>query len=258
MGITRTLFALGLVAVVVLVSIGRAEYLEEAEIPAERWYLVNVKGKAAGYVHAIRKVSLTGASEILLEHDIVSDSEKERVSVKMQTVCDNDEYLFPITILAEVKKLGEAPATLTVSIEKQIPYGCSKGKMRAAYRTPKKTHKRDRDIPEHTVTEYGLLEIVPRLPFVEGTVFRFNLLMVGKLEVKTNHEIKYKGLDEVEVNNTSRTLHKFEQKGWGTKQIDYWVDDNHQLIRVLRDKKEELVLSSQAEVKRLARNWPIY
>ena len=65
----------------------------------------------------------------------------------------------------------------------------------------------------------------------------------------------YLGLDKVAIKGRELMLHKFEQKGGGIKKIHYWLDDNHQLLRVLKDKKEELLLSDRDEARRHFLSW---
>ena len=245
----KTVLPLLLVMFAVLFSFGYTADRSARGTASEKWYLLNVKGRPSGYLYAVRKASPHNLAEVYFEHEILTNVEEKQVLIKMQTICDDDVYFFPIRLSADISERGQAPATLTASVEKEAPYGCSKGKMRAIYRQEGAQYDLDRDIPEHTVTEATLLEIIPQLPFVEGTVFKFNLFFISKLKVQRKHEIKYLGLEEIQVNNTAKALHKFEQKGSGIKSIRYWLDDQHQLLRILKDNKEEFLLSTQAQVK---------
>ena len=254
MRITKTVLPMVLVLLVVLFSFGYTQDRPAKGAVSEKWYLLSIKGRPSGYLHAVRKANPDNLAEVYFQNEILTNSDEKQVLVKMQTVCDDNAYFFPIRLSADIAERGQAPATLTAIVEKDAPYGCPKGKMRAIYRRLDAQYNLDRDIPEHTVSEEALLEIIPRLPFVEGTVFKFNLFLISKLKVQKKHEIKYLGLEEIQVNNTAKALHKFEQKGSGIKSIRYWLDDRHQLLRILKDDKEEFLLSTQAEVKSLVEN----
>ena len=251
MQITKTVGSLVLVSLVVLFSLGYTAERSAREPSSNVWYLLNIDGKPAGYLGAVGKVKAGDSAEVYFEHEILTDSKGKRVLLKMQSYCDNDDYLFPLKTSADIDERGQAPVTISATVEKEAAYGCSKGKMRIIYRKEDETHNLDRDIPEHTVTDAHLLEIVPRLPFVKGTVFKFNFFILDKLKVGKKHVIKYIGREELQVKGKHMSLHKFEQKGSGIKRIYYWVDEQHKLIRSLKDDKEELLLSSEAEVKRL-------
>ena len=249
MRLNRIICLLGLILLAVLFSFGYTADRPAKGTVSEKWFLLNIKGQPSGYLHVARKASPDNSAEVYFQDEILTKLEDKQVLVKMQTVCDDNIYFFPIRLSADINQRGQASATLIATVEKEAPYGCSSGKMQAIYRKLDAQYNLNRDIPEHTVCEDALLETIPRLPFAEGTVFKFNLFLLTKLQVKKKHEIKYLGLDKIEINNTIMTLHKFEQKGSGIKSIRYWLDDQHQLLRILKDDKEELLLSTQAKVK---------
>lgn len=222
--------------------------------PTDRWFLINIKGQAAGYVHAVCKVSGADAGPIKLEHEILTDWQDKKVRLKVQTYCEDNDYYFPVSASAEIREPGKDPATVTATVQKKVPYGNSQAKMQVVYRTGEKEYNLDKNLSEHTVTDYALLDIVPRLPFKEGRVFEFDLFIVEKLQAQRSHKIDYRGLEKVSINGTEKMLHKFEQKGSGIKNVKYWVDDDKQLVRVLKDDKEELLLTTQAEAEKRRTN----
>ena len=242
-----------LLAVVVLVgtafsSGGAYDFAARAK-PSDRWYQLNVEGQRTGFVHVSRRMSEDELAPILFEHELVSREQGRRVSITLRTHCEDNDYYYPLRLRADIKQSGYDPATVTALVEKKIPYGNSKSKMAVIYRTGAKEYHLDRDLPEHTVADIVLMDIIPRLPFKTGRVFQFNLLILEKVKVRKGHKIEYQGVEEIEIEGRKRKLHKFEQKGKGIKQIHYWVDDNHQLIRILKDKREELLLSTETQAK---------
>ncbi len=141
-------------------------------------------------------------------------------------------------------------------MEEETVYGCSKRKMQLVYRPGDKTYELDKKLPEHTLTAFTVLELIGRLPFREGPVVEFNFLDMKTMKVRKKHKIAYLGLEKIEIGGGERVLHKFEQKGEGIKKVQYWLDDDHQLLRIRKGKKEELLLSTRAQAwKRPAGSW---
>ena len=246
MRIPKTALALLLILLVVLFSFGYT-----ADAPSEKWYLLNIEGEPAGYWHAVRKPSSADSDRIHFEHEMLTDLDQERVRINIQTVCDNDPYYYPVKAKATIRKPGQPQAILNADVKKKVPYGATMGTMFVTYDTGSKQYNLKKKILEHTVLDYLLIEIIPLLPLQEGTVFEFNLFDISKLKARNKQRIEYLGREMIQIANTSGNLHKFRHKGSGVKETFYWLDDNHQVVRTLRDKKEELLLTTKAEAKRL-------
>ena len=249
----KTLIPLVLVSLAVLFSLGfwgRSNNLS----PSDTWYLLRIKGQPSGYLHVSRRASDQSSAPVLFVHDIVTRTEKDSRDIHIQTYCDDDPYYYPVQVTATIRKPGDLPATLNVLVRKKVPYGASKAKMFITYDTGTKQYNLKRDIPAHTVPAHVLMEIIPLLPLQEGTVFEFNLLDTVKLKPRKKHKIDYLGREEIQIAGQPMNLHKFRHKGSGVKQTLYWTNDKHQVLRCLRDGKEELLLSTQAEIKSLIRD----
>ncbi len=251
----KVLFAAVLVILAVVFSIGHGEVSGRRGVVADRWFVIRIKGQAVGYLHAVRKASEDASAPILLEHESLVDWKKEKVWLSVQTYCEDNNYFSLGKASAKIRRAGKDRATLEAVMEKETVYGCSKRKMRLVYRPGDKKYELDKKLPEHTLTAFTLLELIPRLPFTEGPVVEFNFLDMKKMKVRKKHKIAYLGLEKIEIGGRERALHKFEQKGGGIKKIHYWVDDNHQLLRILKGKKEELLLSSRAEAWKRPAGW---
>ncbi len=249
------LFAAALIALGAVFSIGRGDLEGHKGIAAERWFVIRIEGKAVGYLHALRKPSGDASAPILFEHEHLIDSIDDQRWLSMQTYCEDNYYYYPARATAKIREPGKESVMITVLVEKKIPYGCSKSKMPVLYRIGDKEHTLNKSLPKHAVTEFTLLEIIPRLPFAKGIVFEFNYLDMDKLKVRKKHKMIYLGLDKLAIKGRELMLHKFEQKGAGIKKIHYWLDDNHQLLRVLKGKKEELLLSDRDEARRHFLSW---
>ena len=221
---------------------------------SDNWYLLNIEGQPSGYIHVSSRTSNDPLAPVIFVHDIVTRTQKESNDLRIETYCQDDPYYYPVKATATIRQPGQIPAVLTIAVEKKFPYGASKAKMFITYDTGTKRYNLKKDIPAHTVPAHLLMEIIPLLPRQEGTVFEFNLLDTAKLKPRKNHKVEYLGLEDVEISSRTMSLHKFRHKGSGVKETFYWTDEKHQVLRCLRDKKEELVLSTQAEIKRLIRN----
>ena len=251
---TKTLILLILVSLAVVFSLGYSWSSSGDVPPSDRWYLLNIQGQPAGYIHVSRQNSRHPNAAVLFVHDIATRTAKESSDIHIETYCEDDPYYYPVQAEATIRTLGKAPATIKVLVEKKVPYGASKAKMFITYDTSDKQYNLTKDVPEHTVPSHVLMEIIPLLPLQEGTVFEFNLFDTVKLNPRKNHKIDYLGLDQIRIAGTTMALHKFRHKGSGVKETLFWTNDEHQVLRCLRDNKEELLLSTQAEVKRLIKD----
>ena len=244
-----------LMVLVMMFSLSQGRARAQGEIAAEKWFMIKIKGEQVGYLHVVRKASGDASAPILFEHESLVDSKKDRARVNIQTYCEDDPYYSPVKATAQIKKPDDKTATLDITTEKKAHYGCYTKQMRLVYKPGKKKYELDEELPPHTVTKFSLMEIIPRLPFTEGPVAEFNFLDLKKMKVKKNHKIFYLGLEKIKIKGEEKELHKFEQKGSGIKKVNFWVDDNHQLLRVLIDKKEELLLSTKAEAFKPTPDW---
>ena len=250
---TKNLILLILVSLAVVFSAGF--WSRSGDVPpSERWYLLNIQDQPAGYLHVSRQNSRDPNAAVLFVHDIATRTAKESRDLHIETYCEDDPYYYPVKADAIIRTPDKKPVTIKVRVDKKVPYGASKAKMFIAYDTSEKQYNLKKEIPEHTVPSHVLMEIIPLLPFQEGTVFEFNLFDTVKLNPRKRHKIDYLGQDQVLIAGTTMNLHKFRHKGSGVKETLFWTNDEHQVLRCLRDNKEELLLSTQAEVKRLIKD----
>ena len=254
---TRVLFALAAAGVLLgaMFSVGQGELAEPKKVEQDKWFVIRIDGKTVGYVHAVNKASGNDPGTVRFEHEYVIDWKDEKVRATLDSYCEDNLYYYPIKMRAIIEKPGKPQSTLTITVKKKVPYGCSKSTMRLVYRNGDAEYKFDKSLPAHVVSEYTLLEIVPTLPFVKGTVFEFDFLILETLKVRKRHKITYLGLDKVQIRGTQQTLHKFEQKGGGIKKVRYWVDEKRQLVRVLKGDKRELLISTRAEARQVVVGW---
>lgn len=243
------------VVVAVAFSIGQGQSRARPGVAAEKWFLLKIKGETSGYLHVTRRASGDASAPILFEYEQLMDTKKDKAQLSAQTYCEDDEYYSPMKATAQIIQPDDKTAAIEIMMEKKTHYGCSKRQMRLVYKPGKKEYKKEQELPEHTITGFSVIELIPRLPFTEGPVVEFNFLDIEKMRVQKKHKIAYLGREKIEINGQERDLHKFEQKGSGIKKTHYWVDDNHQLLRILKGKKEELLLSTRAEAFKPTPDW---
>ncbi len=244
-----------LMVLTMMFSLGQSQAKAANEPAAEKWFMIKIKGEQVGYLHVVRKASGDASAPILFEYESLVDSKKDKARLSIQTYCQDDRYYSPVKATALIKKPDGKTTTLDITTEKKAHYGCYTKQMRLVYKPGKKTYELDEELPPHTVTKFSLMEIIPRLPFTEGLVAELSFLDLKKMKVKKNHKIFYLGLEKIKIKGQEKELHKFEQKGSGIKKVNFWVDGNHQLLRVLIDKKEELLLSTKAEAFKPTPDW---
>ena len=243
----KLFLAMALGLVVVAFSSGRAQVYHQSTGIGDRWYALNIKGERAGYLRASRSNSGDPLGPIVFEYEARLDEDKDKIKMTLRAVCEDNYYYSPVRLDAVIDTFGEGKAGLSGRVEKKYPYGCSKGKMKLAYQTGNKVYKLDMGVPAHTVMEFAMLEIVPQLPKIKGEIFEFAFFLVDKFSAKKRHKIKYLGTEAIEMDGQMRTLHKFEQKGSGIRKMEYWLDEGQGVVRVLKDNKEELLLSNKAQ-----------
>ena len=251
----KLLLTAALMVLTMLLSLGQSQAKAANKPVAEKWFMIKIKGEQVGSLHVVRKTSGDASAPILFEHESLVDSKKDKARVSIQTHCEDDRYYSPVKATAQVKKPDDKTATLDITTEKKTHYGCYTKQMRLVYKPGKKKYELDEELPPHTVTKFSLMEIIPHLPFTEGPVAEFNFLDLKKMKIKENHKILYLGLEKIEIDGGEEELHKFEQKGSGIKKVNFWVDGNHRLLRVLIDKKEEILLSTKAEAFKPTKDW---
>ncbi len=84
-------------------------------------------------------------------------------------------------------------------------------------------------LPENTVTDLMLFEIVKKLPFQKETVLKVNILEACEMNLKKGFTIQYSGKKE--------DLHGFAQKDKdGNTVAEYRLNSDHKLMRVRWDK----------------------
>ena len=91
-------------------------------------------------------------------------------------------------------------------------------------------------LPENTVTDLMLFEIVKKLPFEKETVLTVNVLEACEMNLKKRHTLIYKELNKgqhlfVEVDKDKNIAAR------------YWLDDNHRLQQVRWGTDKEFILS---------------
>lgn len=205
------------------------------KVVTDRWYAFSLSGTPAGYFHVVRRQVPGEAAPVRFEHEFAVKWRGEAMVLRMRTTCKDDPYFTPVKIISEGK--GEEVASFEAHI--------ADGKMRVTA----DGKEYEEAIPEHTVTDFALLEIIRRLPFRAGVVFQFHSLEASELNLKRNHKITYVGGEELELAGKTVSLHRFEQTGEGIRPCQFWVDDQHELIRVLMDERKEVLLTTEKEAK---------
>lgn len=207
----------------------------------ESWFLYSVRGKPVGYLHATRSVSDMKLAPVLLEHEFAFDARGKRLSLKMETWCADDECLSAVKIVskgegddefgtftATVERAGEGPVAGTLKVEEGDRAGFTL------------------KIPERTVTDFALFEIVKTLPFDGDKPFDFNSLEASELNLKRDRRLRYVGEEELTVAGKKTTLRKFEHTAAGGRVVTaFWLNDKHEIIRALIDDRKEFLLTTR-------------
>jgi hypothetical protein len=215
-----------------------AQEAAESKASLDAWYLWSLSGKPCGYFHAVKKSSEQDTAPVLFVHDFRINAKGQRICLRMQTFCKDDPYFTPVRIVSGGE--GEEATNMDATIERPAE-GPSAGKLKTTLRG----RNIEIDVPEHTVTDFALFEIVRTLPFDKEKVFEFNSLEASELNLKRDHKVVYVGRDELDIEGRKQALHKFEQSGKGIRPCYYWVNEDRQLVRVLMDGRKEFLLTTK-------------
>ena len=113
-------------------------------------------------------------------------------------------------------------------------------------RTREGARRYEAKAPGKVMTEFTIFEVIRRLPFEKGVVLEFTSVEEGS-HVKEGHKITYAGKELVRVGRDLVELHRFDQTGPAIRPMQLWVDDNHELIRVVMDGRKEFLLTTKAD-----------
>ena len=205
------------------------------KVVTDRWYAWSLSGTPAGYFHVVQRKLPGEAAPVQFEHEFALKWRGEAIYLRMRTTCKDDPYFTPVKIISEGK--GEEVASFEANITGGIMRVTAAGE------------ESEKEIPQHTVTDFALFEIIRRLPFRPGTVLEFHSLEASELNLKRDHKITYLGPEELELGGERRSLHHFEQTGKGIGPCQFWVDDRHELIRILMDGRKEFLLTTEKAAK---------
>ena len=106
------------------------------------------------------------------------------------------------------------------------------------FRPHPESHKNIMAIPEKTVTDLLLFEIVKRLSF-ENETFPFHLLESAELHLKKDRTLKAMGRDP-----NRPDLYRYTT--FPDRNASFWMDEDRNLVRVLWDNDKEFTLTDEA------------
>ena len=219
------------------------------DVPAPKttdsWYLWSTQGQrdeAKGYLHIRRGSVDEKLAPVRLEIDFRIMSKGKSLRLLLQEWCKDDAWLSPVKIVSQGEGDDEF-GTFTATVSRMA--GTTAGKLSAVL----KGRKVEIEVPEHTATFFGLFEVVRTLPFDKDKVFECAVLESEELNLKKDRKIVYLGEEELDVAGELMRLHKFEHTGAGRVVACYWLNDKHELLRVLIDGRKELVLTTREKAE---------
>jgi len=196
-----------------------------------RVYQYSIRGVPVG-TYRVQGHYQPGASDpVMFSQQFNITHKGQSIDVDMNVACLDNVYLSPMSIVS--KSVGpEVVGTFSADFVGETHSGGS-----FLYKNNKKTLV----VPGRLVSDFLTFELVQRLPFNSTSVFEYNKLEDMKMTVKNNFSLRYIGEEEGVVLGYE-TLHHFKEVGEGRNNTHYWLNNNHQLIRVLWDSKKEFLL----------------
>lgn len=176
-----------------------------------------------------------------MAYEFVMVREGIRASLVMRTRCRDDRYFTPV----EIESRGEGDDEFKSFRAIIVRQADGSGRLTATV----DGEKRELLLPPRTATFFALFHIVEGLPFRTDVAFRFHCLETPELDLKKDHLLVYRGIESVTIERESRQLHRFEHTGRGIRPVQYWVNEEHRLVRVVIDGYKEIVVSDEANAK---------
>jgi hypothetical protein len=197
---------------------------------SESWYLYRIDRQPVGYLHAVEKELLYRRGILLFEHRFVIRDAGKVNEIKIRTYCMEDNYLTPQRMVIEWPGRSRVDVGFTQQPADTVQEGI--------FRPDPKKNDQVMAIPDHTVTDLLMFEIVKRRSF-ENETFSYHLLESAELHVKKNKKLKAMGRAP-NRNSLYRYVETTDQAA------TYWVDDDRNLVRVVWDNDKEFVKTDKA------------
>ncbi|NQU04430.1 MAG: hypothetical protein HQ589_09820 [Syntrophaceae bacterium] len=202
---------------------------EKTKKIAEDWYLYRIDKKPVGHLHTVQNRLTDRFGAFLFEHEFVLKSDDTIQRLFIETSCRDDNGLTPEEMT--LRWNDEAQPSIRVAFEESPADTVSDGVFRALPSQAKQTMP----VPEHTITDLLMFEVVKKLSFERQTL-SYHLLESAELNLKKNKKLEYMGQDQ-DIKN----LHRFTETT--VRQASYWLDEKGRLLRVRWDRDKEFILS---------------
>lgn len=212
----------------------------EAPQVAERWYKAGYVGHLSGYLHVTKEKGKALDAQIVFTHEFVDAQEGRRISFTIKVLCRDTPYFTPVRL---VSTGGEVPYTASSQWRPD-----KTGELNVRFADGSGS---DSPLTENTAASFVVFDVVQRLPFERGATFAFHSLDELEPNVDKNCRISYRGTEKTTLEGKHLQLHRFEQTGGNMKPVQYWVNDKHELVRVLADGTKEFLLTDEAGAKAL-------
>jgi len=212
---------------------------------AERWYKAGHGEDHSGYFHVTQEKSKALDVPIVFTHEIVEAHEGRRASLTIKVFCKDNPYFTPVRLVS-TGGCGATPYTARIQWRPDKT-GELLGMFADGGPADGTGTESDPPLTENTVACFVVFDIVQRLPFDKGATFAFHFLDELELNIDRNCKISYRGTEKITLEGKEVQLHHFEQKGGNMKPVQYWVNDKHELVRVVTD--GELLLTDEAGAK---------
>jgi len=219
----------------------RTIHVEEKR-PKDDWFILEIKGERAGYLHTGRR--LEGKRPQLLDYELVYKDDGVVQQVYINHRLQNDRKLTPlqmtlshmIYVLKEEQALGRSIRELVVEF-REVPAD----QVQDGILTPEAGKEPNiLKVPPGMMTDLTILEMVTRLPFRKNMPFRFHLLKAEELRLKKGMILEYRGRDPKEGG-----LHHFVETT--RREASYWLDDHHILIKAAWGHDTRFVRTDEGE-----------
>lgn len=203
----------------------------QAKQSTTRTYQYSIKGKPVGSFTIHKEYYSDHSVPYLFTYHLTMQHKRKRIDLDMEVSCQDDEYYSPVSILS--KGIGPEVFSFSANFSSAASGGI--------FHINGIEEKIYLDVPDRLVGALSLFELVQQLPFDKANIFKYNKLDEIEMTVFKGFTIQYLGEDN-NIYAGYKNLHHFKDSGEGRSTAHYWLNDDHQLMRVLWDNKKEFLL----------------
>ena len=215
---------------------------DKAKPLVDDWYTYTGRRGMTGYLHVTKRATGRKLAPIEFVHDLVVTVKNERLSLHQETLCKDDAFYTPLKITSKGEGDDEI-LSYTANIDWRKTDAGTVGTLTTTIRGRERTLK----LPEHTITFFGLFEVVKQRPFKKDDVLTFHSLEASELNLKKDNTLTCVGEEKLAIRGHALKAHKFEHRHGERLVTEFWLNEKRQLVRARIDGSKTMILATKKD-----------